>query len=122
MADGGFEAAFQDAVEVPVRALQHLSQDPLDVLGSGGFAELPDQVDVVIAIEGVVHPVGPAVGLQQQPVDLLLGLLHRAAHKGLNPEHALLRDEEAVGLEPAFPGEDDNQVAAGFDVVDVGFI
>jgi hypothetical protein len=82
----------------------------------------PAKVDVVVVVEGVVDPVGPAVVLQQQPVHLGVGLLHGPAHERLDAEHAVLRDEQGVGLQSAFAGQDDHGDLVGDLVVDLGGI
>src|SRR4029077_10261428 len=97
-ADRRAEAQLERRVEVLVGVAQHAAEQPVDLLGGDrGQRQPPGQVHVAHRVQGEVHPVHPAVALQQEAVEGLVVLVRLAAEEGLHAQAVLAHDQPGHG-------------------------
>ena len=102
----------QQRVEVAVRRLEHLPEEPVDLVGRHRRAgHAADEVDVADPVEHVVHAVEPGVALQQEPVDDLVVLVRPPAHERLDEQRVLAHHQPAVRPQTPRPGQRHQELA-----------
>ena len=99
----------QQRIEVGVDGLEHLAEDPVDLVGRDRVQRHPaDEVDVADVVEGVGDAVEPAVALQQEAVDALVVLVGLAADERLDAHRVFADGQDRVGLQPALARQFDD--------------
>ena len=98
LADRAGEPEFEQRVEIVVDRLEHLTENPVDLLGIDDIeGDPPDQIDIADIVQGVRHPVEPAVALEQKAVNALVVLVGPAADERLHPHRVLADAQQGVG-------------------------